>query len=298
MSAPFSNSPANPSPVNRLTDTMRLPTMECRVSCENLSRGADWAIHESRHTAIIHLDGPIHQLETELEGSGALLDPPMRGELWLIPAGQRYASAARGETIRYAELFFDPAYLRELGGLSFEPKGVVPRVGQFDPFLHQSVQYLISLMHHTDDVSQMLKQTLGHTLGLHLFRAYGKTHNRPNEIKNAPVPYLNSATVKLLRDYIANRLGERITLEALARRAQMSTHNLLRAFRREFGTTPAQYIIAQRLRRARWLLSKTTNDITTISIETGFASHSHFTTTFKTQFGLTPLEFRRLSRHD
>lgn len=57
-----------------------------------------------------------------------------------------------------------------------------------------------------------------------------------------------------------------------------------------------QYIIAQRLRRARWLLMHTRNDITTIALETGFASHSHLTTAFKQHTGLTPLAFRQSRR--
>jgi transcriptional regulator GlxA family with amidase domain len=44
-------------------------------------------------------------------------------------------------------------------------------------------------------------------------------------------------------------------------------------------------------RRARWLLITRSMDITAVALETGFASHSHFTTTFKAHLGMTPREF-------
>jgi AraC family transcriptional regulator len=83
-----------------------------------------------------------------------------------------------------------------------------------------------------------------------------------------------------------------ITLAALADLVGLSTHRLLIAFRRTFGTTPAQYVIDQRLARARWLLAHTAYDISTIAGATGFCSHSHLTTTFKRHVGVTPHVFR------
>jgi transcriptional regulator GlxA family with amidase domain len=68
--------------------------------------------------------------------------------------------------------------------------------------------------------------------------------------------------------------------------------DLFVAFRRELRMTPVQYVIAQRLQRSRWLLQNTTQDIGEIALATGFASHSHLTTTFKKHSGLTPSEFR------
>jgi AraC family transcriptional regulator len=103
---------------------------------------------------------------------------------------------------------------------------------------------------------------------------------------------LSPAAARLVQEYVHAHLTERITLDALSALAGLSTHNLLIAFRQALGTTPAQYVIAQRLRRVRWLLASTAADITTIALATGFASHSHLTAAFKKQTGLTPRDFR------
>jgi AraC family transcriptional regulator len=279
MSASLANSPALPIPVASQTESRHWPGVEFRVSREDISAGVDWTIREPRHAVIVHLQGHIHRLETELEGCGAALDPPMAGEVWLIPAGQSYASQARGGVVRYAELYLEPDALTALR----------PRAGRYDEFLHQSVRYLAPLLAQTDDLSQMIGQSLTQTLRLHVLRHYGDSPAA--SIPPQREPGLTASTAKRLQEFIAAHLGEHLTLEALAQLAQLTTHQLLRAFRRTFGTTPAQYVIEQRLRRARWLLTTGSMDITAVALETGFASHSHFTTTFKAHLGLTPREF-------
>ena len=92
--------------------------------------------------------------------------------------------------------------------------------------------------------------------------------------------------------FIHERLAEPLSLVELAGAARMSTHQLLAAFRRAFGTTPAQYIISQRLRFAQRLLLEGRSDITTIALQAGCASHSHLTATFRARAGCTPSEFR------
>ena len=97
----------------------------------------------------------------------------------------------------------------------------------------------------------------------------------------------------MIQEFIAANLAGRLTLAVLASLTGLSEHNFLDAFRQTFNATPAQHIIAQRLRRARRLLTCGKQTITEIAMETGFASHSHLATTFKTHTGMTPQEFRR-----
>ena len=47
----------------------------------------------------------------------------------------------------------------------------------------------------------------------------------------------------------------------------MTAHQLLKAFRLCFDTSPAQFVIEQRLRRARWLLTCTNHDVAQIALE-------------------------------
>ena len=218
----------------------------------------------------------------------------MSGELWIIPAERRYFSCARGAIVHFAEVYLQPKFLDELLGKHVDTQTVRARTGHYDHFLYHCVQRLAGLIGKKDDVSQMTAHSLSQTLFLHFFSEYTLGSDRGTIAQNTVA--LSSSEGQLLREYIHERLSEHISLDDLAALVKMKTHDLLMAFPRSFGNTPAQYVIEQRLRRARWLLSETNRDIARIALETGFASHSHLTTTFRTRVGLTPHQFRLSKR--
>jgi AraC family transcriptional regulator len=264
--------------------------VELRVTTEDICASTTWSNHEDRHAVIVHLDGPMHELETELEGGGTSRGRRTPGEMWLIPAGRRYVSRARGGIITYAALYIAPDTLAALIGERAKVEAIAARLAHRDEFLYRSVQRLAGLIGQTDDLSEMLGETLSQALCLHLLREYRAGSGSGSA--DRPGPVLSPAAARLVQEYVHAHLAERITLDALSALAGLSTHDLLIAYRRAFGTTPAQYVIAQRLRRARWLLANTAEDITAIALATGFGSHSHLAATFKKHTGLTPREFR------
>ncbi len=230
-----------------------------------------------------------------MEGCASSSDPPMPGEVWLIPAGRKYVSHARGDIVRYAEFDVDPKFLEDAVGVPEGEQKIRASAGVFDEFLHRSVQYLAQLVREADDVSQLARQSLAQTVCFHLLRAYGARNGRG--IRNSARLRLSPQKVKMFEEYVSAHIGDRLTLERLSQIAGIRPNDLLRLFRNSFGTTPEQYVVAQRLCRARWLLSSTKKDITSIAMETGFASHSHLTTALKSHTGLTPHEFRTSRRN-
>ncbi len=48
------------------------PGIDFSIAREDISSETDWKILDNRHTVVVHLNGPIHKLETELDGSGEL----------------------------------------------------------------------------------------------------------------------------------------------------------------------------------------------------------------------------------
>lgn len=83
----------------------------------------------------------------------------------------------------------------------------------------------------------------------------------------------------------------RLTLSALASRAQMSTHQLDRAFRSAMGITPRQYADARRMRRLKSRL-KEGDDVTTALYEAGFGSSSRLYERAPSHLGMTPAVYR------
>jgi transcriptional regulator GlxA family with amidase domain len=64
----------------------------------------------------------------------------------------------------------------------------------------------------------------------------------------------------------------------------------------ETGTTPAHYLHALRLARAKQLLETTSLNILQIMMRVGLRDKSHFEREFKREFGLTPTQYRQAAR--
>lgn len=262
--------------------------IELTVASENIEKETLWKIHEERHALIVHLGGKINKIETEIDRRVSKAGPPTDGEFWLVPSRSEYFTFTQGESVSYAEFYFDLNYLEGLLGEKAKNYELLPRIGQYDKFLHQNVKELVSQVSATDDISMLIGENLSAAICLYLFRNYSARENA-YPIKTGFTP----TKFSLIQEYIHDNLSERIRLEDLAGIADTSTHGLFRLFNASFGRTPAQYIIDQRLRKSRWLLVNTKKDITTIALETGFSSHSHLTSTFKKKLKVTPQEFRR-----
>ena len=92
---------------------------------------------------------------------------------------------------------------------------------------------------------------------------------------------------------MAANIEEPLPLEELARMSEISPRQLQRLFQRTLGSTPAQYYVALRLRRARELLQRTALPITRVARACGFRSPCHFSKSFRAAFGTPPSRERR-----
>lgn len=82
------------------------------------------------------------------------------------------------------------------------------------------------------------------------------------------------------------------TQDELARRVGLSSRQVERLFRRYLDTTPRQYALAHRLKRARMLLRTTSLCVLDVAMTVGFATASHFTKSYRDHFGVTPTRDR------
>jgi AraC family transcriptional regulator len=98
---------------------------------------------------------------------------------------------------------------------------------------------------------------------------------------------------RLVEALIDDSLQEPPSPAALAAKVGMGLGRFLREFKVTFAATPHQYIQQRRLARARELLRGSDASLSTVALETGFASHSHFSTTFRAATGVTPSSYRR-----
>lgn len=266
---------------------------------DDIRQPTDWRIHEDSHAIVVHLGGHMDWLETELDGTGGSTGSALPGEIWTVPARRRYASHACGRSIAYAALQLDPLDDGLATGKAPTLRDIMPVAGLRDDFLHHATRQLVQAMQAGDDVSAMLAESLSQTIRLHVLRSYapgGPLRDIDSLHAKTSGPVLTPSLCRRLRDHIIARLDERLTLRDLAALAGMTTHHLLIAFRKAFGSTPMAYIIQQRIRQAQRLLLHSRKDITSIALESGFSSHSHLTASFSKLVGCSPKVFRESAR--
>lgn len=98
--------------------------------------------------------------------------------------------------------------------------------------------------------------------------------------------------VRLAREYLEDNLTESVSLECLARVANLSPFHLARVFGEEVGIPPHAYQTQARVRRARDLLLRGL-PVARVAQETGFADQSHLTRHFKRLIGVPPGSYAR-----
>jgi AraC-like DNA-binding protein len=86
--------------------------------------------------------------------------------------------------------------------------------------------------------------------------------------------------------------ADRVTLQGLASKVSLSPYHLCRLFRHVTGIKLHQYRLRIRLRAALTEVMESRHALTDIALNAGFSSHSHFTDSFRTEFGTTPSQMR------
>jgi AraC-like DNA-binding protein len=90
-----------------------------------------------------------------------------------------------------------------------------------------------------------------------------------------------------------DNLGKALTVDDLAHAAMFSKFYFTRVFQRVTGVTPARFLSAMRLQRAKQLLITTELNVAHISAHVGFNSVGTFSSRFSRSVGMSPTRYRR-----
>ena len=108
-----------------------------------------------------------------------------------------------------------------------------------------------------------------------------------------PEPPSSRSALSPLLVWMEDNLHRPLPLKELAARAAMSGRTFSRRFREQTGTTPLQWLLAARIRRAQQLLERTPLSIERIATEVGFESAVTLRSHFTKQVGVPPMTYRR-----
>lgn len=103
---------------------------------------------------------------------------------------------------------------------------------------------------------------------------------------------LPKSKLRQVTDYIHDNLSQDLPLVELAQMTGLSTSRFKCLFKQSTGFSPHQYVIQQRVERAKRLLGTTSLTIREVALEVGFADQSHLARLFRRMMGSTPKEYR------
>jgi YesN/AraC family two-component response regulator len=102
----------------------------------------------------------------------------------------------------------------------------------------------------------------------------------------------NQSRSHFVMHYIQEHLSEKITIDSLCRKAYFSRNMFFRWFKEQFGISPVEYINEERVKLAKHLLAKHSNNVYTVSILCGFSDVNYFIRVFRKLEGVTPKAYQ------
>jgi len=229
------------------------------------------------------------------------IEPHVHAEahFMLITSG-RYATTARGECASGGLLIFNPpgtshqdhletggafftvtlaAQMSREGGADMLPAGPIQIA---TPGPHALMRRLLRELSQWETDSDLHAESLCHEL---IAATAG-----------LPTPRAAPGWLHRAREYLDDAYAYSVSLAAVSRAVGVHPHHLTRAFRSFYSCTPGEYLRARRLDEAAQRLSGTGRRIADIALETGFGDQPHFSRRFGRAYGLSPVQYRRMTR--
>lgn len=102
-----------------------------------------------------------------------------------------------------------------------------------------------------------------------------------------------SKTAKLTKKYIDDNIYTNISIEDIADNLRLSKAHIIRDFTKNYGISPYNYIIEQKIALAKKMLVLHNMNITEISNQLGFEDTNYFSKFFKKKTGISPSQYRK-----
>jgi AraC-like DNA-binding protein len=102
-----------------------------------------------------------------------------------------------------------------------------------------------------------------------------------------------SKTAKLAKKYIDDSIYSNTTIEDIANTLNLSKAHIIREFTKNYGISPYNYLIEQKIATAKKMLLLHNMNIGEISSHLGFEDSNYFSKLFKKKTGVSPLQYRK-----
>jgi AraC family transcriptional regulator len=214
-----------------------------------------------------------------------------KGDLSIMPAAAplfaRWDSDDRFLQIRINSRFIKQV-ATEVLAMNPDRLEVMPTFRTRDPQLEAIAMLLLTELKQENLGTRLYVDSLANVLAVQLLRQY--LASKPHlAVYEGGLPQRQLLQVL---EYIHAHLDRDLKLADLAGSIGMSQFHFSHLFKQSLGTSPHQYLLQQRIERAKQLLKQTDRSIIEIALECGFNSHSHLSKQFRQLTGMTPKSYR------
>lgn len=250
-----------------------------------------WTMPPIEHLCIIVQLGPEVNVSARL-GDQTFEQRLSPGDIIIVPSGQQLEWLQPVDVESQAlHLYLHPAFIRATAeSIDFDPSQILiaAQFGIRDEHLHHITLSVLHELKESNVIGRIYADSLAKVLAMQLVRRHSYLKGLNNRGGMAP------RKLRRAVDFINENLDKEqtVALSAVAQEVQMSYFHFSRVFKQSTGVSPNAYMTEQRIDRAKKLLTGTDLPIAEIALRTGFASQSHFTTTFRKLVWTTPKAFR------
>ena len=103
---------------------------------------------------------------------------------------------------------------------------------------------------------------------------------------------LGSARLRKIKEWVDANMDLDLSLDEMAHSVDLSTAHFARMFRKSTGETPHQFVLRQKIERARAMLRDRSTRVLDVAVACGFKTQQHFAQVFREACGTSPTEYR------
>lgn len=194
------------------------------------------------------------------------------------------------ETFETVAIALDPSFVTQSFRDTIIPERIqfLERRAEFDPIVARFAAQFEDELKTGSYGGALYGESLALAFSLYLLERHS---DRPTSLPR-PRGKLSSLQLRDVIEYIHTHLSEELTLTDLAEHLSLSVFHFARLFKNSLGLSPHQYVLQNRVERAKRLITVSTrSNLSDIALQVGFYDQTHFGKTFKRVVGVSPKVF-------